>query len=661
MGDRTSQLARNSRASSLLPVPLSSSSSAGTPRLAEGCYLISYQPRRELAPRYEGTIRVEAKTGRLVASGDLYEHEILLNADLEPTEFIPDPGAGIPIFPIGSYRFYLRITNAREQGDGFHLTFEVLRFSLGNVVFFDGVVSNWLTEGTFTAAMATAPAEPGFPSPEKFFAGVVADATGEPVGDLTMGWVSQFLRKATVEIDRVPKSEAPLSGAGVDWTSVFGDVGWDITPVLSDSDIVEPVDGSWNKAEAHKAMVARRDSSDLNAEWRYHVLAVRKIEKVNPAGLPEEVQLNGESGLMYDGTSFEENVLRREGMMVASDYVVPDQPKWGLLRGKRQADTVDYFRAALHELGHAMGLEHNDSDNGLMNTSETIAGNATTETPFPNNIIWKFAADDEHRLRHWPDLVVRPGGTFPHTGDRAPSTPFTSHRHQLEVAPVSTSVPLGAPVRINLKLRNLTGEAVDSPSSLSLNSGFVRGHVIDAAGTVRTFLPLVLNENHHATAPLPPEKSLEDSLTLLHGVQGALFPAPGSYRIVVEVMWRGKTADVKNQLEFVVTSAAEVTVTGAADDAHRAAARKVLDTPDTLYALALGGDHLTQGIDAIHAALDSRVLRPHFAYIEAKRLATRFFQRKPDLKAAAALIDETTVMSPAEYRKAARIGLRAST
>jgi hypothetical protein len=93
-------------------------------------------------------------------------------------------------------------------------------------------------------------------------------------------------------------------------------------------------------------------------------------------------------------------------------------------------------------------------------------------------------------------------------------------------------------------------------------------------------------------------------------------------------------------------------VTAAVDAAHAEAARKLLGTPDTLLTLALGGDHLKEGIAAIAAALDNDVLRPHFAYVEAKRLATRFGKRKPDLKAAADLIDGATVMSAAEHRKA---------
>ena len=148
---------------------------------------------------------------------------------------------------------------------------------------------------------------------------------------------------------------------------------------------------------------------------------------------------------------------------------------------------------------------------------------------------------------------------------------------------------------------------------------------------------------------LQPGESVTNALTLLRGGQGPLFPAPGVYRIRVDATWDAEG------MEITVSGEASTVVTAAVDEAHAAAALKILTTPDTLLTLALGGDHLTDGVEAIRSALDNPVLRPHFAYIEAKRVARRFGKRKPDLKAAAALVDEETVMTPAEIMKAAEL------
>jgi hypothetical protein len=131
--------------------------------------------------------------------------------------------------------------------------------------------------------------------------------------------------------------------------------------------------------------------------------------------------------------------------------------------------------------------------------------------------------------------------------------------------------------------------------------------------------------------------------------QGALFPAPGLYHIYVEAHWDADGA------EMAVVGEASIVVSAAVDKDHAEAALKVLSTPDTLLTLVLGGDHLQDGIEAIHAALENPILRPHYAYIEAKRLAERFGKRKPNLKAAADLIDDTTITSPAEIKKAAML------
>ena len=44
-----------------------------------------------------------------------------------------------------------------------------------------------------------------------------------------------------------------------------------------------------------------------------------------------------------------------------------------------------------------------------MRTTEKVAAAATPARPFPGNIVMSFSSDDQHRLRHWPDVVVRPG------------------------------------------------------------------------------------------------------------------------------------------------------------------------------------------------------------------------------------------------------------
>ena len=241
------------------------------------------------------------------------------------------------------------------------------------------------------------PAPAGFPSSSDYLEGDVKNSTGTIVGRLSMGWVSQYLRRATVEIDRVSVSEAPLdNGAGLDWKGVFDKVGWQVAVDVSDANVAEPSGAGWSDAEMHAGMLARRKATNLDGEWRYHVLAVRTIDSTP-------------RGIMYDTGGTDSNNVPREGIGISSHWTIPNASPWGTVKGQRFGTSkAAYFRTAIHEVGHAMGLYHTTGDNGFMNTTDVIA--ASCPSTFPACIKWEFHPDNQKQLRHYPDVFVRPGG-----------------------------------------------------------------------------------------------------------------------------------------------------------------------------------------------------------------------------------------------------------
>jgi hypothetical protein len=608
-----------------------------------GCWLIAYHPGGSPVVAFDGTLRVECHSAGRTASGDLYQRptRLLPAPPPRPPHTVllppPNPAAGIPILPRSRYRYYVRVTSLPENvflGPQFTLGFELYRFT---------APSTWALEGARTAKMVRLPAPSGFPSASDYAEGNVTDASGAVVARLKMGWLSKYFRKATVEIDTVAGSERPTtSGAGHDWTTVGDSVGWQLNVVLSDTNVVEASGASWSNAEMHAAMLARRAATDLDAEWRYHVLAVKNIDETP-------------RGIMYDNGGTDSNNVPREGIGIASHWII--DPGWGTVSGLRFGTApAPYFRTAVHEIGHAMGMFHNTADFGFMCTSDVIAAGATPANPFPGNISWAYHADNMKQLRHYPDPFVRPGSVAFGGASNAtpPITPTDMEMEveglRLEVTPLLGEVPLGAPVRVNYRLVNDGSQPINVPKDLTLFGEAVSGGVADPSGTVRTFSALVRCVDAHEFTTLAPGESAAESVTLMRGAEGALFRQPGLHDVTVEVQWEEEGGVVAT-----VRGSTSVMITPLLNEAHAAAAHRVLATPDAHLVLAIGGDHLTDGIEAVQQALASPVLRPHFAVVEAKRVGRRFGKRKADVKAAAELIDENTVMSPSEVGRIAKI------
>ncbi|MBL8296651.1 MAG: matrixin family metalloprotease, partial [Bryobacterales bacterium] len=354
-----------------------------------GAYLLNFQPVNQPLITYDGTLRMIRGNalGGFTASGDLYQR---LTADtpngpvLQPP---PDPRRGIPILPLKQYRLYLRVTDLPATGfftgGRARFGFELYRFNSSN--------NTWAQEpgGTFRADLALRPTPPGFVNSADFFDGDVTNAAGAFAGRMSMGWVSSFFRRAAVEFDRVKDADDVDIAT---FQRAFLDAGWEVSFFTSNSDVQEPNGEFWSDAEMHQALLARRDSADLDSEWRFHLLAVRRISST-------------ERGVMFDTGATDSNKVPREGAGISCNWVIPNADPWGLVKGQRFGATGNpYVRTAVHEIGHAMGLVHNTVDNGIMNATNVIASNGTAQLPFPNNIVFQFHPDDTRRLRHYPDV-----------------------------------------------------------------------------------------------------------------------------------------------------------------------------------------------------------------------------------------------------------------
>ncbi|MHA2250464.1 MAG: hypothetical protein ACXAD7_08880 [Candidatus Kariarchaeaceae archaeon] len=624
-------------------------------KLKEGCYFIRFTPKSRFPSiifnriHYDGTMRVQITDTDTIMSGDLYVHRGLLK--LEPflptfqliTDVERNPGLGIPIFPIDDYRYYLRVINVSGPSlidCNLKITFERYEFSF--------TTDNWTYIDTLTVDMKWTNAPSEYPSSSDYLEGDVLDSSDNIIGHLSMGWVSPYLRRAIVEIDRVADSEAPANnGIGVDWQSVYDNIGWDVDVIESDVDLQEPSGESWSDAELHDEMIDRRDGANLDAEWRYHLLCVRRLDSTS-------------RGIMYDAYGGDSNNIPREGAAISSHWTIPNADPWGDVKGMRFGTAVGpYFRTAVHEVGHAFGLYHNTIDNGFMNTTGVIAGNAVAPVEFPDNVQWSFNSEDEKRLRHLPDIWVRPAG-IPF-GQSYTTTPISPNdliqdvdELTLSLAPLMEIVPLGAPVRVNFDLSNESDNPITVPKRISMKSGTISGSVISPSGKQRPYSTIIRCIEDDDFQLLSNNEKVSGSVTLLRGREGALFPESGLHKITMQVSW-----EIKG-IKFRKSADTNILITPAVDIDHAKIAMRLLSTPDTLLSLVISGDHLIEGNKVINAALENPILKPHFAFIEVKRIGNRFKQRKPDYTRVSELLQTKVILSSSEILKIKKLVKNAS-
>ena len=649
-----------------------------------GCYYLTcmlYDPA-EPGPGVEllGSLRMEVAPAGLIASGDLY---------VANQSWRPSPSMGIPVFPRRDYRYYLRVEQiVVASGDEFTITLGAYAFEKR---------SWWLRVATWEACVRRLSGPPDYPSPCDYFAGELLDVYGSTMGSMQMGWVSQMFRRGSLEIattDGVPKPQPRLPGSKpgqeLSWESLFAEVGWELRVLEQgheegaarqeeegegsngggdEGDLDELLDSKiWTTAELHYEFGLRRSPEYLDGlldrDWRYYLLCVSRLSA------------SRKRGVMFDHGFNGGNRIPREGAAIAAAFEFQSEA-WGDLVGSMLYKHPElYFRTAVHEIGHTMGLTHQNpaaGHFGFMTTLDTLQalmaqrglsnrtsdqGGVRFEHELKEALCWSFAPQDGLRLRHYPDYVVRPGGQpFNPVGYRLGPSPYapvadpmTSRPKAekgifllMEPHPDSRILPLGAPARLELVLSNTLDKAV-KVSSLRLSEGFLTVTVRDSGGVERRVQPLIhVIDGEETVEDLPAGGQRAHSLTLLRGDQEYLFPSPGQYHVTV--LWNGK-ADGK-----AVPAATSTLLVRDSGDRDGDVVAQLISNPDILDILAIGGRKYVDSTaeEILEAALEIEALAPHYRYIVLKHRLLLGADFKSSIKDLG--VEKGIVMTRAEIRR----------
>jgi hypothetical protein len=548
---------------------------------------------------YLGALRVEREAaGQVLASGDLYRFA---------AGTAPNPGFDIPILPRGRYHSFVRAIGIElTPDDEIALTLQQFDYTPPPVGTYTGRFPG--SPGSRTARVVLARAvhpAPGWPGP--VYEGTWT-AAGSSIGEVTIGWVSPYFRRCTIEVDTVIGAVAPgavpsADGSGEeDFRTVLASAGWDATVVYDRREIPKPgcvaaATDCWADACLHALMRAvRRPDTDLDREWRLHLLVV-----------PGHITCS--RGKMYDTI-----VVPREGVVTYCDdgYPAESSAWFGTAEGRTQrAVPRAYLRSAAHELVHGFNQIHQETeggpDNSIMTTTPSVADvlrGATSGDPgiFPDGILLAVNPRVRRHLVHFPDPVVRPGGH----GFATWTTGVLQADARLQVGPETLALTitcgaqrakLGEPVPISWRLTNTGDDTVTVPSEITTSSLYARIAVLDADGSRREMAPFVIECEQTRLVPLEAGDSLTADSLVFWSTDGFAFERPGRHTIEVRVEWA--VAGIPR----VVRGSTEIFVDYPASDLDNAVAATLLD-PEVGMWVALGGraGHLGGAVERLAAA-----------------------------------------------------------
>ena len=313
--------------------------------------------------------------------------------------------------------------------------------------------------------------------------------------------------------------------AGIDMTVTEDDV-------LNDPDSADP-GSNWDEGELHDLMENRFDQYANTLQWNLYGVVVPRFGDPNYSP--------GYYGVMFDWGGYQAgDTYHRQGAAVAHD-AIQGRVSGTLYNTAAKRDRF-FLETFVHEAGHAFNLPHTwqrstDSDpasESFMNYPWGYTGGAGTESAFWSNFRWEFDDVEVTWMRHADRNDVIFGGR-----DWIGNNLSIYLEPQIEVrgAPLSLEVrawdvfDFGVPVRVELKLKNISGQTQRVVPHLQPEDGLVTIYIQRPNGEIVRYVPPLRRMKAPDEVELRPAESIYESILLSYGAKGLQFQEPGEYRI----------------------------------------------------------------------------------------------------------------------------------
>ena len=596
--------------------------------LPQGCYQLSITTT-SLSSQFLfrnfklGSLRVQHSGTGYVISGDTYRYSFfdLFQGNIPsfgPTE--------IPVYPRSRYGSYLKATSVNVPT----FSFGTCRITLNLDEYDYKQPPAGSFDGTFPTAPSRSmtvyltPATPPSGYTGAYFTGqIYIGGILQTSMNVTLARVSDYYRKATVEVHTMTGSVAPTQVGTEYFTSVYANANWNLSVKTDPTPIPAPTvaagfpagwtgTSNWGSPSPgygllHQVMTNVVDfaSINLDKEWYIHLLVV-------PAALGDG------RGAMFDSIN-----VPREGVASFSDdgYPSSDSGNFGAAANKKQRDVPRAFlRSASHEITHAFNQIHQEfeggADNSIMTTTPSVADYlATHGGSFPNDIFLGFNEHVRHHLIHLPDIVIRPGGmTFNagHNGIPVPQADTDGDEMYIDHAALDLTfatknhrVKLGEPLHLDWELRNISDKAVWLPGDLSIENEFAEISVTKPNGEEIQMPAYAIKCDSAFFIEAKPGDKIAATHHLFWSTQGFAFETPGKHTVNLEISWRSRGATVGKK------ASVDVFVDYPATEKENEVIAHLMNDEVGKY-VALGGHayHLRSAVDHIKAAMESHKDHP---------------------------------------------------